>query len=183
MDTVIVTNRQPYCNHSNVRVIVVTSHSFLDRLSQAYALVNWASYKQLIVIRPDVILTKSITINQICNIQKTTYVISGSNIRYYIFHNRDWDLGYVVCNPSLFYYVTINNRTPTTLPTLPSDFHGCWGQTTCRRYEYMENVIWRHLEAGVVLRNLDNYNIFLTIRRDKKCSSSSSNSIKNKVQW
>ena len=169
-DTVLVTNRQPYCNHSDTRIILVNATSFLSRLHKAYALLDWSIYEQSIVLRPDVKLTNPIYLNRVCNVQRTTYIISGDFTRKYIFHNRDWDFGYVVCNTSLFYYFTLNNITYSAIPKLPKGFHGCWG-STCRgqwRYPYMENVISRHLEVGVALRNLDNYNIFLSLRRGKK---------------
>lgn len=166
-ETLLVIDRTPFCRHNHTQVQIVNATSFLNRLKHAYALVNWSKYDRAVVIRPDVLLQRPIIVQKHCNSQATTYVISGNIHRYYIFHVRDWDFGYLVCNKGLFYYVTVNNLTTSELPKLPDGFRGCWG-SSCKhewRYPYMENVIRRHNEVGAQLRNLDAEGIFLHLQR------------------
>jgi hypothetical protein len=172
-DTIMVTDKAPYCKQALNQVILVNASSFLNRLKRAYDMIDWSPYTLSVITRPDVALTRSVNVKRLCEIKNTTYVISGDFTRHYIFHNRDWDFGYVACNFHLFKYVTLNNLTHTRLPSLPRDFHGCWGNCVPSdwRYPYMENVLHRHLENGATLRNLDSYHTFLSLKRGFHCSS------------
>ena len=169
--TYLVIDKNPYCNHYKYNFVLTNASSFLDRLRQAYNLINWSNYKFSVITRPDVALSGPINVNKICIAEKTTYIISGSFTRRYIFHDRDWDFGYIACNVKLFSVVTINNLTQTHLPPLPPDFRGCWGNTCTKnwRYPYMENVILRHNETGVTLRNLDSSRTFFHLKRNNVC--------------
>ena len=172
-DTILVTNRFPYCNHPRTRFVIVNATTWIQRLHIAYTYVDWERYGICVVIRPDVLLTKPIDVERLCLAEKTTYIISGNFVRRY---NRDWDFGLVACDKDLLRSISTNNLTKSStslseIPSLPSDFHGCWGKECERnwRYPYMENVIQRHSERGVSLRNLDSRSTFLSLKRGNSC--------------
>lgn len=144
-ETTLVIDRQPYCHHEAIRVVIVNATSHLHRLRIAYEIVDWSHYRYALMTRPDVSLTRLPRISKMCANMNTTYIISGDVERRYIFHNRDWDFGYLACDLSLFHSLTINNLTNITTPALPREFTGCWKDTCKRhwRYPYMENVIQR----------------------------------------
>ena len=135
-DTILVIDRKPYCKHENIRVIIVKTSTFLLRLNLAYKLVDWSHYEHAVVSRPDVMLTRAIDIGKICADMRTNYIISGDSVRNYIFHNRDWDFGYVVCDSQLFHSFTINNLTKATVPQISLDFQGCWNHTCKNNWRY-----------------------------------------------
>lgn len=169
-DTHLFIDRIPQCNHSFVRLHRLNASSFLERLHLAYLSIDWTQYDVAVVLRPDTVLTKPPQLRRMCNVERTTYVLSGNFKRRYIFHDRDWDFGYVVCDTHLFRAVTVNNRTKTArIPALPRSFRGCWDRTCTGkwRYPYMENVIRRHNEHNVSIRNADEHNVFLALTRGK----------------
>lgn len=172
-DTILVTDQVPYCEHADMTLLIVNTSSFLKRLSYAYEHIELRKYDLTVVLRPDVTFTRALHVVPLCTQEKTTYIISGSFTRPYIFHNRDWDFGYVACDATLFRFVAMNNVTKGHIPPLPKGFRGCWGDTCANkwRYPYMENVIARHMDNGVTLRNLDTSRTFLALHRGKTCGS------------
>ena len=80
-ETLLVTDQPPYCEHGGGRVVLVNASSFLERLRAAYALVDWSTYKQAVVLRPDVALTRAIDVLRLCAAERTTYIISGALAR------------------------------------------------------------------------------------------------------
>lgn len=167
-ETHLFINRVPTCGESFAFLHQLNASSFLERLHLAYLRINWNRFGMAIVLRPDTMLTKAPALRDMCASERTTYILSGNFQRRYIFHDRDWDFGYIVCDTDLFSVLTINNTTmPTFIPMLPHGFRGCWGHTCERgwRYPYMENVILRHNERGVSLRNADARKVFLRLIR------------------
>ncbi len=160
---------------SDVRRIVprATLHAhrwrgFLPRLQHAYALLDWTRWPHALVLRPDVELTRCFPIHKTCSTLGGVRVISGNILRRYIFHNRDWDFGYLVCRPDFFvHWVHANATLQPSAPRLPPDFTGCWNRTCGRpwRYGYMEAVLRAHETHRVPVGTLDRLGVLAVLRR------------------
>jgi len=105
---------------------LATSHAAIE----AYGLV--AKYDHLLVLRPDVYLTKPLLVSRACSAFASLVIISGTRQRMMHFHDRDWDWALLACEPRALHIWLRPHLTssvacqPGELPGLPPDFRGVW---------------------------------------------------------
>lgn len=94
----------------------------------------------LLALRPDVLFTTHacfFDIGEVCQTHHGFNLISGTIVRDCFWHKRDWNFGFLACQPlSLLEYYKPSltcqnswpgcNTTEPTIPTLPPDFTGSW---------------------------------------------------------
>jgi len=139
-----------------------------------------------IVLRADVHFdygTKHVDISSLCDLQPGYNFISGPWERPCFWHQRDWDMGVVACNPRVLKLGTtppercdpqwngcINGTDEP--PPLPEGFSGSWedncGDESLRACDTHQcNQVLTFMNQGESLGTLDAHGIFLRIHRHR----------------
>lgn len=189
----------------NVTVQHGTEHTFDERWAAAWPAVRRLmhrgrgdgerAYQHLIVLRPDVALTKPLALAETCAHSPGLNIISGSFTRPYVFHNRDWDFGYLACGAAaaraawgesddgaaeLLRDSPEANACCHTPPPLSPDFKGSW--TACAldaRCSDQCSFGWaclltkRAKRAGLRFGTLDQHGVFARMLRCDDANASS----------
>ena len=148
------------------------------------------AYEHYLALRPDVVLTSPLLLREVCSTHPGVNIISGARVRPMHFHDRDWDLGLLACEPrgmSLWLQPYIDNnasmRCPfrSEPPPKPDAFHGNWTTALTGplwgvvRYECASIAYLR--QNKVRLWNLDDMGIYASLSewiwagRDDPCGS------------
>ncbi|CAK0801110.1 unnamed protein product [Prorocentrum cordatum] len=172
-----------------VRALLQSDEGSLHTILHDKALRLWSGMNPshsgiTIVLRADVHFdyrTKHVNIASLCDSQPGYNFISGPWERPCFWHQRDWDLGAVACNPRVLQFgITPHSMCDSQWdgcangsdepPPLPEGFSGSWkdkcGDESLRACStYQCNQVLTFMNSGEHLGTLDTYGIFLTIHR------------------
>ena len=133
-------------------------------------------YHHVLIIRPDVQFSSPhVDIQRLCASHAGFNIISADWERECFWHRRDWDYGFLACDPkSLVHYFQpkskCNANGTCATPRLPDGFTGSWKDPSCAGQKRACDTLYCHRAKEFVdnktrLGNLDDERVFFKIIR------------------